>query len=218
MTFQRSPLGVLPLIGLDRRIDVRVHEGHDAVAPMLLPLGHRKIHDVLSLEFCATYPAANRNSEKAQCLSRSPRRAALEPLEQRARAWLEDRHGPEVADDAADAKGKARSSPPRFWSSATKSCPAAPRTRISASSPISHRHRHRPEGSAGGSGRGAGDRRRAQRAARRATPTSSPPAASARPTTTSPPTPSPRRSACRSTITRTRSKFCASGLRRPAAS
>ena len=40
---------VLPVIGLDRRIDMRIHEGHDAVAPMFLPLGHRKVHDVLSL-------------------------------------------------------------------------------------------------------------------------------------------------------------------------
>ena len=44
------------------------------------------------------------------------------------------------------------------------------------------------------------DRRGAQRAARAATPTCSPPAASGRPMTTSPPIASPRRSACRSTI------------------
>ena len=47
---------------------------------------------------------------------------------------------------------------------------------------------------------------------------SSPPAASARPTTTSPPTASPRRSACRCNITRRPSRSCASGSKRPAAS
>ena len=73
---------VLPVIGLDRRIDMRIHEGHDAVAPMFLPLGHRKVHDVLSLQFCVTYPAANRNSEKAQMpwVRFGHAGAALEPL------------------------------------------------------------------------------------------------------------------------------------------
>ena len=48
-------------------------------------------------------------------------------------------------------------------------------------------------------------------ALRPATPTSSPPAASGRPTTTSPPTAWPRRSACRSTSIRARSPSCRSG-------
>jgi hypothetical protein len=61
---------------------MRIHEGHDAVAPMFLPLGHRKVHDVLSLSFCVTYPAANRNSEKAQMpwVRFGRAGAALEPL------------------------------------------------------------------------------------------------------------------------------------------
>jgi hypothetical protein len=49
---------------------------------MFLPLGHRKVHDVLSLSFCVTYPAANRNSEKAQMpwVRFGRAGAALEPL------------------------------------------------------------------------------------------------------------------------------------------
>jgi hypothetical protein len=54
----------------------------DPAAPMFLPLGHRKVHDVLSLQFCVTYPAANRNSEKAQMpgVRFGHAGAALEPL------------------------------------------------------------------------------------------------------------------------------------------
>ncbi len=81
---------------------------------------------------------------------------------------------------------------------------------------VSHRGRHRPDG---GPGRGRRRNRRSSTRSMRcatATPTSSPPAASARPTTTSPPTASPRRSASRSTSIRARSRSWRSASRRPA--
>ena len=38
--------GILRRINVHRRIDVRVHESDDAVAPVLLPFRKRKIHGV----------------------------------------------------------------------------------------------------------------------------------------------------------------------------